>query len=337
MTPIRFDEPTDTAQPAHAWREALSRDLDVDPLDARSTAARVEVAAESVCGRRRYQNTDHYLCIRRGRLQETLTSSLGEGDLPPRFEEYAYAMVVADGLGTRAAGARASRIALSALAHYAIRYGKWQVRASGKDISEIQDQGRFLYRRVNDAILRASRSDVSLANMATSLTAVYIAQDTLFYAHVGHSRAYLFRGGALTQITTDHSVGQPDLEPSEQRFSDYSKPDLSHAVTEAVGGRPGGPQVEIEHFQLWSGDRVLLCTNGLTDVLTNERIADVLALRRRPRDECLHLVALARQADAPDDVTVVIADYRCQSAAPPPAAHGTQPEPLPPLLTHERW
>jgi protein phosphatase len=311
MATSRFDQSTDPARPAHLWRETLSRDLGIEPLHASSIEALVEMAADSVCGKHRYQNTDHYLCIRRGRVQETLFTSLQEADLPQRFEEQAYAMVVADGLGGHAAGARASRLALSALAHFAIQYGKWNVRVSRKVVSEIQNEGRFLYRRVNDAVLQASRTDVGLANMATSLTGVYIADDTLFYAHVGHSRAYLFRGGRLTQVTTDHSVNQP-FESSADRFSDYSKSDLTHAVTEAIGGRPGGPDVEVEHFQLMSGDRILLCTNGLTDVLTSDRIADVLALRRRPRDECQQLIDLAREADAPDDVTVVVADYRSQ-------------------------
>jgi protein phosphatase len=323
MPTSRYHDSTDSPRTSDEWRETLSKDLGIEPYRAAAAEARVDMAADSVCGKRRYQNTDHYLCIRRGRLQETLFTSLQEADLPQRFEEYAYAMVVADGLGGRAAGARASRLALSAVAHFAIQYGKWNVRVSHRVISDIEHEGRFLYQRVNDAVLQASRSDVGLAHMATSLTGVYIAEDRLFYAHVGHSRAYLFRAGLLTQVTTDHSVGQPSFESSQERFSDYSKSDVAHAVTEAIGGRPGGPDVEIEHFRLMAGDRILLCTNGLTDVLTSERIADVLALRRRPRDECQQLIDLARQADAPDDVTVVVADYRSQPSLQPREAGGS--------------
>ncbi len=90
-------------------------------------------------------NTDHYLAIRLGRMQETLLSSLPPADLPPRFEEYGYALVVADGLGDRGSGARASRVALSALAQLAIRYGRWNVRVDADSIADITEQGEFLY------------------------------------------------------------------------------------------------------------------------------------------------------------------------------------------------
>ena len=94
----------------------------------------------SDCGKVAAHNTDHYLALRLGRLQETLASSLSAGDLPARFEEYAYAMVVADGLGEEGAGARASRVALSTLAHLAVRYGRWNVRIE-RDIQS----NRFAY------------------------------------------------------------------------------------------------------------------------------------------------------------------------------------------------
>ena len=151
------------------WRAAISRPVDIDPFRPLSSAVSLQVAAASVCGKLRPYNTDHYLAIRLGRMQETMLSSLRPADLPPRFEEFAYALLVADGLGERGAGARASRIALSAVAHLAIRYGRWNVRVDADTTAEISEQGAFLYRRVHDAVLEASRADERLSNMATSL------------------------------------------------------------------------------------------------------------------------------------------------------------------------
>ena len=111
------------------WRSVVSQPVEMADFHPLSSALAVEVAAASVCGRLRPHNTDHYLAIRFGRLQETLVTSLAAADLPPRFEEYAYAMLVADGLDESGSGARASRIALSTLAKLAIRYGRWNVRA----------------------------------------------------------------------------------------------------------------------------------------------------------------------------------------------------------------
>jgi protein phosphatase len=291
------------------WRSVVSQPVEIADFYPLSSALAVEVAAASVCGRLRPHNTDHYLAIRFGRLQETLVTSLAAADLPPRFEEYAYAMLVADGLDESGAGARASRIALSTLAKLAIRYGRWNVRADPETLADIVEQGEFFYRRANDEVLRESRSDLALTDMATSLTALYIAEGDLIFAHVGHSKAFLFRDGCLTQLTKDHTLdeqsGVPGSRPSERPKADYR-----HFVTRSVGGDPSGPDVEIEHVKLSPGDRLLLCTNGLTDVVSRDPIADTLALSRPPHDDCQRLIELARAAGSPDDVTVMVADYQ---------------------------
>ncbi len=292
------------------WRAALSKPLDVRKFQ--PSEVELEVAASSVAGNQPY-NSDHYLALRLGRLQETLVTSLASGDLPPRFQEYAYAMLVADGLGDHGAGARASRVALSALAYLAIQYGRWHVRIGPDTHDDMSEQGAFLLRRVNDAVIEASRSDIRLASMATSLTAVYIAGTDLFFAHVGHSKAYLFRAGSLIQLTTDQTLEQRRLQAPKPRTLQQPRMDLDHVVTETIGGHPGGPDVQIEHIQMLSGDRVLLCTNGLTDVVSEDQIADVLALQRRPKEDCRRLVDMALGAKSPDNITVMAADYRIRS------------------------
>ena len=89
---------------------------------------RVTIGARSHQGALRQRNEDHYLVVRVGRDQETLATSLSGSDVPPQFEEYGYAMLVADGLGEGGAGSVASRVALSTFAHLALHYGKWNVR-----------------------------------------------------------------------------------------------------------------------------------------------------------------------------------------------------------------
>jgi PPM family protein phosphatase len=295
-----------------AWRPAVSRVVDVDPFRPLSSSLAVEIGAASVCGTGRAFNTDHFLAIRIGRLQETLVTSLTAADLPPRFEEYGYALVVADGLGEQAAAARASRIALSALARIAIQHGRWNVRLDPETALSIASQSELFIKRANDAVLRASWEDVHLADMATSLTGLYICEGDLFFAHVGHSRAFLFRSGVLARLTTDHTLERRRAGPSSLNGA---KTDAGHIVTRSIGRRGAGPEPDIEHITLASGDRLLLCTNGLTDVVPEERIADVLALQRRPEDDCRRLVELAQAAGGADDVTVLVADYRLRPPA----------------------
>jgi PPM family protein phosphatase len=274
-----------------AWRSALADPLDIERFEPLSSSVTVELAAVSASGGLRSYNSDHYLAVRLGRTEETLTSSLPDADLPNRFAEYGYAMAVADGRGDRGAGARASRLALSTLAHLLIRYGKWSLRVDPSTVDEIVERSEFLYRRAHDVLREARRSNPLLARMAASVTAMYIAGADLFYVHVGHGKGFLFRDGHLVQLTTDHT-------------SEHAK----ESDGERIGG-PSDPHVDIEHVEVLPGDRLLLCTNGLTDVVSEEVIADVLALRRRPADDCQQFVELARAAGASDDVTVMVADY----------------------------
>jgi len=303
----------------HDLRAALSTPLPIEEFHPSSAGVKLEIGAASDSGKVQKFNTDHYLAIRLGRMQETLLTSLSSGDLPQHFEEYAYGMLVADGLGDSGAGARASRVALSTLAHLGVRYGRWNVRIGPETTAEVLQQGELFLRWAHDAVMHASRTDTRLAGMATSLTALYIAGHDLFYAHAGHSKAFLFRNGDLIQLTPEQTLTGDHDSPPRPRSLRRSAVDLQHVVTETLGGSAEGPNAAIEHLQLWSSDRLLLCTNGLTDVVTEDQIADVLALQRHPDEDCQRLVDLALEAGAPDNVTVMTADYRYQ----PPAR--TQP------------
>ena len=301
---------------AEGWRAAVASPLDLPAFQPLSSTAAIEVAGLSMCGRLQRDNTDHFLAIRLGRLQETLATSLSTGDLPRRFEEYAYAMLVADGLGSHGTGARASRLALSTLAHLAIRYGKWNVRVGADSASDIIEQGEFFYRQVSDAMAQAARADFKLADMATSLTAVYIAGADLFFAHLGHSRAFLFRNGVLIQLTMEHTLERLISASAALRRARLEARRPPEVATDAAGPRQDAPEVSIEHVQLWSGDRVLMCTDGLSEVVQEERMSEMLAAQRSPAEDCRRLVDLALSSGATDSVTVVIADYR---TAPVPA------------------
>jgi protein phosphatase len=296
-----------TDDPNVLRRAAVSKQLDVERARPFSSVITLEIGGMSVRGRLRPHNTDHYLALRLGRIEETVITSLAAEDLPARFEEYGYALLVADGLGAEGSGARASRLVLSALAFLSIRHGKWNVRADPDTSADIMEQAAFYCRRVSDVLREASRHS-QLPSLATSLTAVYITEADLFFAHVGHSKAFLFRDGALLQLTKDHALDQRHLGVVRLDVEEPAKMEFGLVVTETIGGRPD-PDVDIEHVRLSSGDRVLVCTNGLTDGLGVDEIADALTVRRRPQDDCQQLVDLAVSRGSLDDVTVMLADY----------------------------
>ena len=231
-----------------------------------------------------------------------LATSLPESEVTRGFSESGYAMVIADGVGGTGAGAVASRLALATLAHMAVHYGRWNVRVDGQTAGEIIERAEWFYRRINEAVIQRARGDDILAGMSTTLTAAYSAGDDLFVAHVGRSRAYVFRGGELSRLTIDEPAG-----------ADRDTDDLSQNLTETIGGGPR-LHVHVEHARIWDGDSVLLCTDGLTQCVSEDRIAEVLMLRRRPDEHCQMLIDLALDEGGPDNVTVLLAQYR----VPPP-------------------
>lgn len=303
------DEVGDDEDPEGTRRRAFSPLLGTEAFRPSSAIAQVEIGAQTAIGAAHAHNDQHYLALRLGRSQETVATSLSAADLPPRFDEYAYALLIADGLGETGSGAVASRVAVSTLAHLAMHYGRWNVRIDESMASEVFERAEWFYRQLDNAVVSRSRTDDALNEMATTLTVTYSSGDRLFVAHVGHSRAYLFRNGELTPLTTDQTLKHrlettPGLQPAERTTRD-----LQHILTDAIGGRSGEPQVEIEHYWLKDRDRLLLCSNGLCEALDDDRLADILTFRRRPKEDCQMLVDAARRSGSEATVTVLIADY----------------------------
>jgi PPM family protein phosphatase len=299
------DDATDAAR-----RAALASNTVFDHPHPRSASVRVECGARSHRGASRPHNDDHYLVVRLGRSQETLLTSLSAADVPAPFEEYGYAMLVANGLGEGGTGSVASRVALSTLAHLVLHFGKWNLRVDPRTAAEIVERAEWYYAQMDAAVAAKARSSPALTHMTTALTMTYSAGDDLFVAHVGHSRAYLYRDGALILLTRDHTVEQQFADPRRPAVAGARAQDLGHILTDVVGAAGGASVVDIEQFKLKDGDTLLLCTNGLTDVVDDDRIAEMLALRRRPAEQCALLADLATERGARDNVTVLLAQYQ---------------------------
>jgi serine/threonine protein phosphatase PrpC len=267
---------------------------------------RVEFGATSERGSRQPQNDDHYLIMRVGRNQETVMSNLPDTELPPRFDEFAYAMIVADGLGR--AGGIASRLAITTFVNLAVYFGRWNVRIDEPTAEDVMKRAERFYRDIDSALVQASKYRPT--GLQTTLTAVYTAGDELFFAHVGHSRAYLFRKDELLQLTHDHTLTGDG--PSDATSTDVlvGANDRHQPLTEAIG-RSGasGPRIDVERVGLVDGDVILLCTNGLTDAVDNARIAQILRSHQPPDHLSRDLVKLAIESGGGDDATALVASY----------------------------
>ena len=192
--------------------------------------------------------------------------------MPARFEEAAYGIFVADGTGAVDSGETASRLAISTLAQLALHFAKWNVRIDPRTADDVIHQGLRFYRRVDDRVTEAGRENPELSGMGTTLTVAYIADDTLFLGHVGHSRAYLLREGLMTQLTRDQTLAQRLGAGGRAAPTALAAHDVGHILTDAIGGRAGMPSIQVGRIRLQPEDCVLLCTNGLTDVVDDEGI-----------------------------------------------------------------
>jgi protein phosphatase len=293
-----------------ARRRALSPLLEREGFKPLSSTVDVEFGVRSCAGPGRTENEDHYLIWRFARSQQTLATSLARIEVPEQFDEAGYAMLVADGLGGAGTGGVAGRIVLSTLVHLALHFGRWNVRVDDRTSMEIIKRIEWCYERADEIVSRTARDVPALEGMATTLTAAYAAGDDLFLAHVGHSRAYLFRHGQLRLLTTPSSarLTQP-IAPVEMGVPP-SDADLSDMLADTIGGPLGAAQVQVTHERLLSGDSLLLCTDGLTNYVDDELIAEILAPRRRLDDKCQVLLDQALARGGTDNVTAVLAQFQ---------------------------
>lgn len=235
---------------------------------------------------------------------------LGDGRRDGDAEDFL--LVVADGMGGHPAGDVASRIALDTLiqAFPALPAG---------DLGQAMKQA---FRKANDAVFAAGEAEPAHTGMGTTLTSALLHGKYATVAHVGDSRAYLLRGDNLTQVTRDHTVASDEV--AQGRLSaDAARGDprrnmLTHVI--GTNSRLESSLPSIFELTLLPGDRLLLCSDGLTGMLTDEEIRDLLMEDDR-QDAADRLVLAANAAGGVDNTTVVVLDV---SSKPPPAA-GTDP------------
>jgi protein phosphatase len=231
---------------------------------------RLVVGAATDVGRVRDHNEDGYLV---------------DGDLR--------LVAVADGMGGHLGGEVASATALETLHS---RY------TEGHDL-------RDAVVAANDAVIERATGDDDVRGMGTTLTAAVLADDgeTLVFGHVGDSRAYLLREGEIRRITTDHSLVEELIQAGELTEEDAERDPRRSMITRAIGLEPD-VEVDLYPLALQLGDRLILCSDGLTDMLREEQIAATAAAEPDPDRAAQELVDGANAAGGVDNITVIVVD-----------------------------
>lgn len=223
---------------------------------------------------------------------------------------------IADGVGGHRAGEVASRIAVETLAA--------TLKADLKNLGgETAVHGDMLlseaFRRADEEIRRQAASDPDRRGMASTLVALLAPSANAWVAHVGDSRAYLLRLGELSRLTEDHSaLAQLARETPEAELSRLESSPLAHVLVRCLGAN-GSAAPDIRPTPLEEGDRLLLCCDGLTDMVEESEIERILAEVGPSEDCCSQLVAAANEAGGKDNITVLVADALLLESARPKA------------------
>ena len=278
-----------------------------------SSEVDVDVFATSHRGNARRENEDHFLVIRVGRNLETVFSNLIANRAGDRFEETAYGMIVADGMGGEVAGEVASDEAIFGLLNLALRTPDWNFRWGPREKNTVMWRMRDRFRLINNALLEQAAANAALQGMCTTMTAALSYGKELIIGHVGDSRAYLLRGGKLQRLTRDHGIAKSSFGEDTDTHRDPRLSELSGVLSHALGAIEGDCKADIYDYVLEDGDRLMLCTDGLSDMVPEETIEAILSRDTTAAASCRSLVEVALNNGGGDNVTAIVAHYRIPS------------------------
>ena len=283
-------------------------------LDKKATASagagrvRVDGAGLSHRGLVRPNNEDHFLVARFGRFFTPLSTNV-RGQADTVFEEEGHGLVVADGLGGAAAGEVASDLAIRSLLNLVFETSDWIISPAGSEADRVMKRMAERYRRIDDLLVQAANRNPHLRGMGTTMTLACNVGDSLILTHVGDSRAYLYRNADLYQLTHDHTLAQVLVDQGSLRHVEEASKQMQHTLVRLLGGVGQQCEADVEHLTLLDQDVVVLCTDGLTDMVNDDAIAAILAAGAPAEQTCQTLVDTALKNGGKDNVTVIVARY----------------------------
>jgi len=274
-------------QATPSQRRAAVRALLHQPLHATS-------AGLSDQGRERHSNEDRFLFAP---LADAGAGAQG------------YLFAVADGVGGAHGGERAAELAVESVEQVSLPLLRLLCADRAPSSARVREELTALVHRADARLAEDVAQHPALRGMATTLTVAANIGSRLFMAHVGDSRCYLMRGGKLHKMTTDQTVAQQLVRMG------YIEPDavpdhpFKNVLTDYVGGGADKLHVETHEAPLRSGDVLLLCSDGLTEMVREPDIAALIVSSQSPERACTRLVAWANDLGGRDNVTVVVARF----------------------------
>jgi PPM family protein phosphatase len=214
-------------------------------------------------------------------------------------------LAVCDGMGGAAAGEVASQLAVDIIYEKMTEGVSPEVQVTRNDIA------RRLVQAVEAAGLRifeAAKSDRTRRGMGTTVTAAVLMDDHLFLAQVGDSRAYVVRNGTLVQVTRDQSLVNQLIEAGQLTEEEAETFEHNNIILQALGTAET-VQVDLTYVELRRGDVLMLCSDGLSGMVRNEEIREILKSTTDPLEACKTLTERANLAGGHDNITVIVAQF----------------------------
>ena len=283
-----------------------------------TSLGKMDCSAVSDLGRKRKTNEDQFIVaelVKNARIQ---SSSLGHEDRREfRGKSKAQLMLVADGMGGHAAGKTASNVASEHALDYILNNLNWSgdSRSDSKD-PEVDERQAQLMDGLSAAVKSCQKAIMDEASwnpkhrgMGTTLTAAVVNWPSLYIAHVGDSRCYLLRDGQLMQLTRDHTFAQAMVDAGEMSKEEAAESRLTHTLWNVVGGHEPTLEPDVFAHELEIGDAILLCSDGLTNHLSDELIAEVISNSTSSHRVCDALVQLANEYGGKDNITAIVARF----------------------------
>lgn len=263
----------------------------------------------------RSENQDHFLlCTVHPQVVIHATSLPATDGLALRGQRLATIMLVADGVGGGAAGARASRIATEAVTQYIATALRCYHTAGSASESEFADALRAAAIEAHATVRAEAMAELGGRQMATTLSLGIVVWPWLYVLQVGDSRCYFYQDGELRQVTRDQTVAQNLVDEGVLRKDQAKSSPLNHVLASAIGASEAMPEVSRVDVRQ-RGSVILVCSDGLTKHVSDDEIATHLGAMQSAQQVCLQLLQLALDRGGSDNITLVVGRARKATAS----------------------
>ena len=266
-------------------------------------------------GLKRPTNQDHYLIADLNKSMRIHDTSLTlDNETRVYGGSQGKLLVVADGMGGEAEGERACTIAVDQLTTYVLNSLSWCFRLEQDSEHDFEEHLKEALESCQKSIQDVVASHPEMHSMGTTMTMVYIVWPRAFVVHVGDSRCYLLRKGELAQITVDHTVSEIMVETRKMSREEARHSPMGHALWNVLGGRSTELAVDVYKLTLERDDVLLLCTDGLYNMVPTETLQTILSSNTSAESACRKLVDLANENGGKDNITLIVSHFLAPQA-----------------------